>query len=133
MPEPIWGKTNPAHSNGKTYALKTPETTRMPYQSLRARYSLLVVQGPLQGQQFILKSLPAQIGRGPDCSIALDADLNISRKHAEIYEWNGMLRLRDLGSLHGTMINEVQVKDQALSPGDRIIMGDTVLMLRELP
>jgi hypothetical protein len=133
MPEPAWGKTNPAHSNGKAHAFQTPETTRAAYQPLRARYSLVVVQGPLAGQQFILKSLPSRIGRGPDSGVALDADLNISRKHAEIYEWNGMLRIRDLGSLHGTQINGVTVKDQALTPGDRITLGGTMLILREIP
>jgi pSer/pThr/pTyr-binding forkhead associated (FHA) protein len=97
------------------------------------RYSLLAIQGPLAGQQYILKSLPALIGRGPDASVALDADLNVSRRHAEIYEWNGMLRIRDLGSMHGTQINGVMAGDQALTSGDRITMGGTVLILRELP
>ncbi len=133
MPEPAWGDTEPAHSNGKSKAYQTPETIRAPYQVLRVRYSLLAIQGPLAGQQYILKSLPALIGRGPDASIALDADLNVSRRHAEIYEWNGMLRIRDLGSMHGTQINGVAVSDQALTSGDRITMGGTVLILRERP
>ncbi len=133
MPEPAWGSTEPAHSNGKSHAYQTPETIRAPYQVLRVRYSLLTIQGPLTGQQFILKSLPALIGRGPDASVALDADLNVSRRHAEIYEWNGMLRIRDLGSMHGTQVNGAAVNDQALTSGDRVSMGGTVLILRELP
>jgi hypothetical protein len=132
-PEPAWVITDPLPSAGKAPVSRTPETTRSPYQGLHTRYSLLVAQGPLQGQQILLKSLPAQIGRGPDSAIPLDADLNISRKHAEIYEWNGMLRIRDLESMHGTLINGMSVADQALTPGDRIMLGNTVLILRELP
>ncbi len=133
MPEPAWGNTNPAHSNGKAHAFATPETIRSPYQALRTRYSLFVTDGPHQGQQFIVKSLPLRIGRGPEAGIALDADLNISRAHAELYEWNGKLRIRDLGSMHGIHINGVAANDQALGPGDRITLGGTVLILRELP
>jgi pSer/pThr/pTyr-binding forkhead associated (FHA) protein len=132
MPVIIRGDTEPVHANGKAHAYTTPETIQAPYQSLKAQYSLFVVLGPLQGQHFLLKSIPLRIGRGPEVGIALDADLNVSRKHAEIYEWNGRLRIRDLGSSHGILVNGVAVNDQALSPGDRITLGDTVLILREL-
>lgn len=129
---PAWGDTYPAHSNGKTHDFKAPETVRAAAQPMQARYLLIVVEGPMVGQQFILDSLPARIGRGPEVGVALDADLNISRKHAEIYEWNGMLRIRDLGSLHGVQVNGIPANDQVLSPGDRISLGGTVFILREL-
>jgi hypothetical protein len=133
MPGPAWGDTFPAHSNGKAHGYKAPETVRAAAQPLTAHYALTVVQGPLLGQQFILDAFPARIGRGPEAEVALDADLNVSRSHAEIYEWNGMLRIRDLGSMHGVRVNDVLANDQALSPGDRIGLGGTVLVLRELP
>jgi hypothetical protein len=96
-------------------------------------YGLVVEEGPHVGQQFNLKTLPAVVGRGPDSSIPLDADLNVSRRHAEMYEWNGMLRIRDLGSSHGTWINGEQVTDHSVAPGDRIGLGVTVLKLQEIP
>jgi pSer/pThr/pTyr-binding forkhead associated (FHA) protein len=134
MPEPAWGgRTAPERSNGKSHFHATPETVRTPYASLQSRYSLVVLQGPLQGHQFVLNTFPARIGRGTEVEIALDADLNVSRRHAEIYEWNGTLRIRDLGSLHGTRVNSEQANDQVLIPGDRINLGETVLILRELP
>jgi hypothetical protein len=133
IPEPAWGNTEPAHSNGKAQAYATPETIRSPYQPLRTRYALYALQGPHQGEQFPVESFPMRIGRGPDAGIALDNDLNISRMHAEIYEWNGRLRVRDLGSMHGVLVNGAAANDQALSPGDRITLGGTVLILRELP
>jgi hypothetical protein len=96
-------------------------------------YGLIVEEGPHVGQQFILKYLPAVVGRGPDSSVPLDADLNVSRRHAEMYEWNGMLRIRDLGSSYGTWINGEPVTDHAVAPGDRIGLGMTVLKLQEIP
>ncbi len=132
VPEPAWGDTKPAHSNGKAHTNTAPETIRAPYQPIQTQFSLYVIQGPLQGQLFLLKSFPLRIGRGPEAGIALDADLNVSRKHAEIYEWNGRLRIRDLGSLHGIQVNGITANDQALSPGDRITLGNTVLVLREI-
>ncbi len=131
--EPAWGKTAPARSNGKAHVEQTPETIQVAYQSLKGMYSLMVVQGPLLGQEFILKTFPLRIGRGSEANIALDADLNVSRKHAEIYEWNGVLRIRDLGSLQGTLINNIPVRDQAINPGDQIKLGGTVLVVHELP
>ncbi len=138
-PLPDTGATVP-HTNGKAAAAQatkleeraTPATVPAAYQALRARYGLVVVQGPHSGILFTLDRMPVRIGRGPDVELALDTDLNISRRHAEIYEWNGMLRIRDLGSTHGTHINGSPVTDQALSPGDRIAVGGTVFLLREL-
>lgn len=99
----------------------------------RPRYALAAVEGPYSGQSFPLVGLPLRIGRGADAALALDQDLNVSRSHAEIYEWNGTLRVHDLGSMHGTLINGKPISDQALTPGDHLALGGTVLMLRELP
>lgn len=131
-PEPAWGSTHPARSNGKAHNYTTPKTVMVQHQTLRTQYTLEAVEGPLQGQQFPVLSLPIRVGRGEEAGIALDADLNVSRKHAEIYEWNGMLWIRDLGSMHGIQVNGAKINDQALNPGDRITIGGTVLILREL-
>jgi hypothetical protein len=134
-PQPAWGQTPPEGVNGKQAhpaAGSSPTTMPAPYQALGASYALVAQEGPHLGQQFILNQFPARIGRGPDVAVPLDADLNISRKHAEIYEWNGTLRLRDMQSTHGTQINGQAVEDQVLAPGDRISLGSTVLILREI-
>jgi len=132
VPEPAWGRAAGKGSNGR----QAPQPQGLPSSAaqrpLRAGYTLAVVKGPHQGQQFFLDRLPARIGRGPDAAVALDADLNVSRSHAEIYEWNGRLRIRDLQSSHGTRINERTAADQAISPGDRIAVGNSVLILQEI-
>jgi hypothetical protein len=138
-PQPAWGKTPPSAGNGKQQSQQadpiggaSPDTVPAPFHPLRANYALVALEGPHLGQQFILNRFPARIGRGQDAAVPLEADLNISRKHAEIYEWNGTLRIRDLHSTHGTRINGSAVSDEALSPGDRISLGTTVLILREI-
>jgi pSer/pThr/pTyr-binding forkhead associated (FHA) protein len=42
----------------------------------------------------VIENLPAQIARGSDAAIRLDGD-GVSRKHAEIYEREGILRIHD--------------------------------------
>jgi hypothetical protein len=91
---------------------------------------LTVVDGPHAGQEFALGRLPARIGRGPEAAVRLDADLGVSRQHAELYEQAGVLRLRDLGSTHGTSVNGYTVDDKSLSPGDQIRVGHSLLRLK---
>lgn len=110
-----------------------PAAGMQPGSQRRARYELVALEGPYAGQIFLLDTLPLRIGRGAGVALALDRDLNVSRNHAEIYEWNGSLRVHDLGSTYGTLINGVPITDQALAPGDHLALGGTVLILRELP
>lgn len=88
------------------------------------------LEGPEAGKRFMLKGLPAVIGRGPQIQVALDADIGVSRRHAEIYVGAG-LRLRDLGSTHGTFINGARIADEPIHPGDRITVGQTTLQILE--
>lgn len=111
---------------------QTPATVPAAYQRLAGSFLLLATNGPHAGQQFPLNPLPARIGRGPENRIALDEDLNVSRSHAEIYEWNGSLHIRDFGSTHGTQVNGIPVTDRPIRPGDRISIGGTTFILRNL-
>lgn len=93
-------------------------------------YVLAVSEGPHRGQEFVIDQLPAHIGRGPGCPIRLDNDRGVSRQHAELYHQAGGLRLRDLGSTHGTMVNGHPVKDKGLRPGDKIRVGHSLLTVK---
>lgn len=53
-------------------------------------------------------SLPCVIGRGKQCDVAIVHPL-ISRRHCEIYEENGVVMARDLGSLNGTFFGGVRI------------------------
>jgi hypothetical protein len=88
--------------------------------------------GADQGKRFTIESLPALIGRGSEASIRLDRDIGVSRKHAELYERGGSLRIRDLHSKHGTQVNGGRIEDTTLQPDDRIQIGLTVLVLKTI-
>jgi pSer/pThr/pTyr-binding forkhead associated (FHA) protein len=92
--------------------------------------TLAVLEGPHAGERFELRDLPARIGRGPDVALRLDADLGVSRRHAEFYLQAGVLRLRDTNSAHGTTVNGYTITDKGLAPGDRIRVGHSLLQLQ---
>lgn len=67
------------------------------------------------------------MGRAKDCDIVV-ADLNVSRRHAEVRLENGEHWLVDLGSTNGTSVNGTRVSRAKLENGDRIELGSTVLV-----
>ena len=67
------------------------------------------------------------MGRAKDCDIVV-ADLNVSRRHAEVRLENGEHWLVDLGSTNGTSVNGKRVSRAKLENGDRIELGSTVLV-----
>jgi hypothetical protein len=90
---------------------------------------LAVLEGPHTGQEFILNNLPVSIGREPEAAIHLEKDLRVSRLHAEIYQKDGSLRIRDLRSTHGTHVNGFSIDDKTLEPGDKIEVGISVMLV----
>jgi hypothetical protein len=97
-----------------------------------ARYVFVISSGADQDKEFIVENLPARIGRGSGASIRLDGDIGVSRKHAEIYERGGAVRIRDLNSTHGTQVNGHPIEDTNLEPDDRIQIGLTVLVMKAI-
>jgi pSer/pThr/pTyr-binding forkhead associated (FHA) protein len=72
------------------------------------------------------------IGRSEtiDVYIALPS---LSRRHASIWLKDGTPYIRDLGSLSGTLVNNVRITEPtALSAGDRVSLGDSVHMMTTL-
>lgn len=83
----------------------------------------LVVLAPAEivNTEFKLQ-LPVTIGRGRDAKIKL-VHGQISRLHCEVYEDNGVLKARDLGSLNGTFVDGQRVSDADLKPGGMLNIG----------
>jgi hypothetical protein len=101
-----------------------------PTRRSQAEYQLDVIRGPHAGSAFPLMDLPTRIGRGADQPIRLDGDLAVSRSHAEVYARENSLRIRDLNSTHGTLVNGRAAADQRLEPGDQIQVGSTVMVVK---
>src|SRR6267378_657660 len=67
--------------------------------------------------------LPFRIGRMPGLDLVLPSQL-VSKEHAEIYEGDEGLRLRDLESTNGTFVNRQPADDVPLCDGDIIHFAD---------
>jgi FHA domain-containing protein len=77
---------------------------------------------------FSIDGRPLTIGRAPDNGLVL-FDGRVSRHHARLYGRRGALLLADLGSTNGSWVNDRRVEEMALGEGDRIRVGDTILVV----
>jgi predicted component of type VI protein secretion system len=84
---------------------------------------LVVVGGEMRIRQYVLR-LPTVIGRSRSNDLMLGHPL-VSRQHCEVFEANGMLMVRDLGSLNGTFVGELRIAEQPMpvKPGDLLTIG----------
>jgi DNA-binding NtrC family response regulator len=92
-------------------------------------YALTVLEGPDAGRTFMLAaSSPtrALLGTSPVCSVRL-SDREVSRRHAAISVRAAGAELIDLGSMNGTTVNGVLVKEVTLRGGEAVRVGATTL------
>ncbi|MBN2711688.1 MAG: FHA domain-containing protein [Planctomycetes bacterium] len=85
--------------------------------------------GSMKGTQFRLMGEMISIGRTPDCDIVLEEAKGVSRKHAQISIIDGRIRVRDLESQNGTIVDGKKIKDAVISNGCKLKIGDAVLTL----
>ncbi len=110
-----------------------PRTVVRPAPPTQAPRAALRVREPDRPERrFVLDGRPVSIGRGPDSDLVL-ADARVSRLHARIAPRGGRLVLVDLGSTNGTAVNGAPVREIVLGPGDRIVLGATVLLVEADP
>ncbi len=83
---------------------------------------LLVLKGAGMGSRFLLNSDSTRVGRELNNDISLD-DITVSRSHAVIIKDDAGFTVKDLGSLNGTYINAIVVREQLLVDGDEIQIG----------
>ncbi len=85
---------------------------------------LVVVGGDAKNKEVQLK-LPTIIGRGREgVSLTLPHKL-VSRKHTELFEQDGKLFVKDLGSLNGTYVNNKRIVQRTLlNPNELLTLGN---------
>jgi transcriptional regulator with GAF, ATPase, and Fis domain len=71
---------------------------------------------------------PLLLGQGSACELRLSDPL-VSRRHASLSVIGDELRLVDLGSTNGTFVDRVRVTEAFLRGGERILLGDTSLLV----
>jgi signal transduction histidine kinase len=91
---------------------------------------LFVIQGADQGKRFELKTKPMALGRDQSNPIRLH-DTEVSRRHAEVRPVDDSYRIIDLGSANGTFLNGQPVDQAPLHSGDRLQLGQTVMLFNE--
>ncbi|WP_372365582.1 diguanylate cyclase [Candidatus Uabimicrobium sp. HlEnr_7] len=94
--------------------------------------TLTVIKGKNAGSRIqICENHQYVIGRNNDCDIMID-DFSVSRAHAIVWtEWNEnerVVKLKDLGSTNKTMLNGKEVDIEELGPGDKIFIGESLLL-----
>lgn len=110
-----------------------PGSSRPPADEER-KAVLIVLAGAQLGERTLIDR-PVTIGRGPENHMVL-RDPAVSWKHAVVEMVRGKdgldrgVRLRDLGSKHGTEVNGAPIgKEAFLARGDQVGIGDTLLRL----
>lgn len=88
---------------------------------------LLVLKGAGVGARFLLDAAETKIGRDTTNEIQLD-DITVSRSHAMISKKDGY-HIKDLGSLNGTYLNAIAVREAQVNAGDEIQIGKYHLTL----
>jgi pSer/pThr/pTyr-binding forkhead associated (FHA) protein len=88
---------------------------------------LLILKGAGIGARYLLDAAQTKLGRDMSNEIILD-DITVSRSHALITKSNGY-QLKDLGSLNGSYVNAVAVKESVINAGDEVQIGKYHLTL----
>ncbi|MEP6634071.1 MAG: FHA domain-containing protein [Luteimonas sp.] len=83
------------------------------------RVVLRGVGGQYHGRSFTLEA-PRLVGRTSDADIRID-DPAFADRHARLELFDDAIVLRDLGSVDGSMVNGVSVRDAIMRPGDQIV------------
>lgn len=96
---------------------RNPRSDERPY--------LLAISGEHAGRFFALSGVrDLVIGRIKGCDVRVLHDKNISRRHARlVVSEDGRIRVEDLASTNGTLVNGREVDSAALKRGDRLFLG----------
>jgi two-component system, NtrC family, response regulator AtoC len=107
-----------------------PGATSVARHDDRAAEYLLCIAGDRSFTVRFPESGDLVIGRAPDAGLVVDDPL-VSRAHAQLLMVPDGLRLIDLGSRHGTLVNGERITDaRMVSSGDVIAVGGTLLVVR---
>lgn len=92
-------------------------------------YFLEIIEGPDVGQSFPLTLSTICVGRHGQCDLVLH-DPEVSRRHLKIASGDNGWWLDDLGSTNGSYVNGQRITHQTTAPGDRIKIGQSVLVIQ---
>ena len=91
---------------------------------------LAVVEGADKGANLLLEAVVSTVGRSPDCDLVL-ADDSVSWRHISLELTRDGIRVRDLGSRNGTLLDGRRVESALAGEGARIQIGKSVLKIAD--
>lgn len=90
--------------------------------------SLTVVEGQEPGKRFLLKNLSVfEAGRSQGNHVYLKNE-SVAMSHFRVYRTGQEYSIYDLGSSKGTLVNGERIDKVELHPGDKIQVGDMLLV-----
>jgi DNA-binding NtrC family response regulator len=107
----------------------TESRKKLELSALGRAFTFTVVQGPDQGKKFSCdtsRALRLLFGKSEACEARL-TDPAVSRRHAAVELAGERLKIVDLGSTNGTLVNSVAIVEAYLTGGETVSMGATVL------
>ncbi len=97
------------------------------------RVTLVPLAGPPGRPAIVLTRLPVVVTRLGRPGLAPRA-YTVSDRHCELDEEDGILVVRDLGSRHGTFVNDARVTRAYVWPGEILTVGLNRFLVRyEIP
>jgi hypothetical protein len=115
----------PLEEPAQTMVYRTPTPTPAPPPEPKPEPEVVSLR--IGGKTHAVTAPKVVIGRSRDCDIRV-ADLNASRRHAELRKDGDGYVIVDLGSMNGTLVNGKAVGRERLEDGDRITLGSTEIV-----
>jgi pSer/pThr/pTyr-binding forkhead associated (FHA) protein len=69
------------------------------------------------------------MGRRKDCDLRIPLD-SVSRRHCRLFMEKNALKIRDLNSRNGTIINGQTIEETLLKPGDKLTVGPVTFVMQ---
>lgn len=83
----------------------------------------LIIVGGKANKGHVSLKLPTVVGRSRDADLTI-AHPMVSRRHCELFEENGLLMVRDLGSLNGTIVRKERITSAVpIRPEEEFTVG----------
>lgn len=88
---------------------------------------LFIVNGSLQGQEFVVDKDVFTIGAGTGNDLLIP-DATVSRRHCELHYTDAGYVIRDMGSTNGTIVQGVHVNEAVLTLSTEFQLGETKII-----
>lgn len=134
---PPVGATQPMHPGPEFFPAQGPERETVLLRAGPPSFAWLVaINGPWAGRLFRLNPKGTVLGRDARSDIILDDDA-VSGLHAKVRvegeeDDRPKFYIHDLASTNGTFVNDEAITRCPLSDGDRIVVGQTTLVFKQV-